>query len=197
MSRIAAGALKGFPLAVPRQIRATQEKVRQALFNILGELVVGSRVLDGFAGSGAIGLEALSRGARDVVFLEAHPASVRALRDNLAALPAGAVPGTTELIAGDALRSLRRLGGAGRRFDLIVLDPPYEGLWAKNALIAVGECGMLSPIGTLVVEHARQGVLPDEAGSLIRVKQHRYGDTVLSFYQQHSCAPSIQAPLTP
>ena len=184
MLRIAAGALKGFQLAAPRHIRATQDKVRQALFNIWGRRVIGARVLDGFAGSGAIGLEALSRGAGEVVFLEAHPASVRAVQDNLSALPAGAVQGTTELIIGDAIASLRRLGGGGRRFDLIALDPPYEGDGGRNALIAIGECGMLSAAGTLAVEHASRRVPPDEAGSLIRVKQHLYGDTVLSFYER-------------
>ena len=182
MTRIAAGSLKGMVLAVPRHIRATQDKVRQALFNILGEQVAGARVLDGFAGSGAIGLEALSRGAREVVLLESHPESLQAIRKNVAALPEGEAGGRVEVIVGDALQSLRRLGESENPFDLIVLDPPYEGPWGKNALIVVGECAMLSPAGTLVVEQARQCPPPDGAGSLICVKRHRYGDTVLSFY---------------
>ncbi len=183
MARIAAGALKGLQLTVPRHIRATEEKVRQALFNILGESVEGARVLDGFAGSGALGLEALSRGAAGVIFLEAHPACLSAIRENLARVPSGRVTAQMEVRRGDALRSLQALGQAGERVDLILLDPPYDGDWGKKALNAASACGILAPSGTLCLEHARQSVLPMTVGPLALRKQHRYGDTVLSFYQ--------------
>jgi len=183
MVRITTGTLKGMTVMVPPRIRATQERVRQALFNILGDAIQSARVLDAFAGSGAVGLEAVSRGAREAVFLEARPACLRVLRQNLETLRRYRIQPSIELYGGDALKSLEHLARRGRQFELIVLDPPYEGPLGKNALNAIGEYGMLSVTGLLAWEHARQCAPPAQAASLARVKQHRYGDTVLSLYQ--------------
>ena len=183
MLRITTGSLKGCVFEAPRHIRATEGKVRQALFNILGERVAQARVIDGFAGSGMFGLEALSRGAKLVVFLEAHPVCLRVIRANLARLDPLAVDGRWELASGDALHRLRQLAGREPPFDIIILDPPYERLWGKKALKVVGDCGILSLAGVLCVEHARRDELPPRAGPLAIAKQHRYGETVLSFYQ--------------
>ena len=185
MARITSGFLKGLVLTTPRHIRVTEEKVRQALFNILGSQVVGARVIDGFAGSGALGLEALSRGAEFVVFLESHPACLKAIQRNVARMASGAIPGRWEIEPGEALRSLCRLRRAGP-FDLIVLDPPYQGDWGKKSLNVVAECGILAPAGILCVEHARRNELPSHVGPLVVMKQHRYGETVLSFYQSRN-----------
>jgi len=182
MARIAGGVLKGLPIQIPARVRATGEKIRQALFNILGDSIVRARVLDGFAGSGAFGLEALSRGASEVVFLERDVACVRAIQQNLDRIPPGQISGQGRLVRGDALAGLRRLARRGERFELIVLDPPYEGDWGKKALNRVGECVILARSGLLCLEHARRVPVPPEAGSLTLMKQHRYGDTVLSFY---------------
>ena len=101
--------------------RPTADRVREALFSILGERVAGARVLDLFAGSGALGLEALSRGAREVTFVERAPAALKALRANLAALGADA-----DVVRADALRWLRAASGGARQYDLVLLDPPYR-----------------------------------------------------------------------
>lgn len=183
MPRIAAGALKGLTIRAPRRIRPTGDKVRQALFNILGSRVPGARVLDGFAGSGALGIEALSRGAARVVFLESHPACVAAIRQNLSRIRPGAVAGHGEVMRGDVLRSLQTLAGRRERFDLILLDPPYEGAWGRKTLNAVAECAILPPAGFLCLEHPRANQPPSQIGPLALVTQHRYGETVLSFYQ--------------
>lgn len=185
MARIAAGALKGMPLRVPRRIRATQAQVRQALFNILGNRVRGARVIDAFAGSGALGLEALSRGAGRVVFLESHPAGVKAIRENLIRIKPGAVPGEWLVMRGDALHSLRRLADREHPFDLLILDPPYEEALGEKALNVISECGMLTPAGIVCLEHSRRHSPPQGIGALIVRKQHRYGETVLSFYHAH------------
>jgi len=182
MPRIAAGALKGMALSVPRHIRATESKVRQAIFNILGAQVEGAKVLDGFAGSGALGLEALSRGAARVVFLESHPACLRAIRQNLDRVKPELVPGRWEVRPGNVLRSVEELAGRGS-FELILLDPPYEGPWGKKSLLVVAECGILNAAGVLCMEHARRVELPPRVGHLALVAQHRYGQTVLSFYR--------------
>lgn len=183
MIRISAGSLKGRRLVVPRHIRASEGKVRQALFAIVGEAIVGARMVDGFAGSGALGVEALSRGAATVVFLESDPASLQAIRRNLTSLPQDAVMGRWEVLRGDALKSLQRLAQEGQRFDVVVLDPPYGGLWGKKSLNVVADCGILAPTGLLCLEHARHSSVPAEVGPLALRKQHRYGETVLSFYQ--------------
>lgn len=183
MPRIAAGALKGLTLRAPRHVRPTGDKVRQALFNILGSSVTGARVLDGFAGSGALGLEALSRGAARVVFLESHPACMAALRQNLSRIPPEAVAGRWEVVRGDVLRSLRGLARRRERFDLILLDPPYEGEWGRKTLNVVAECAILPVAGFLCLEHARANQPPSQIGPLALVTQHRYGETVLSFYR--------------
>lgn len=183
MPSIAAGHLKGMALSSPRHIRATESKVRQAMFNILGAAVEGARVIDGFAGSGALGLEALSRGASEVVLLESHAVCLRAIRENLGRLRPAQVPGRWDLRPGDALRSLKALAKTAEPFDLILLDPPYEGPWGKKSLLVVAECGILNSAGVLCIEHARRDELPARIGHLALVAQHRYGQTVLSFYR--------------
>ena len=175
--------LKGFSLVVPPRIRATEGKVRQALFNILGEAVMGARVMDGFAGSGAIGLEALSRGAGVVVFLEQDAACLKAIERNLARVPPGRMTGRWEILRGDARRSLRGLGHRAAAFDVIWLDPPYTGPLGKKALKLVAECAIVTPSGVVCWEHARQSDAPSSVGPLALRTQHRYGETVLSFYR--------------
>ncbi len=183
MARIATGALKGLTLTIPQHIRATEDKVRQALFNIVGSHVEGANVLDGFAGSGALGLEALSRGADRVVFLESHPECLRAIRANVAKLSPEAMVGIWEIVQGDVLSRLPAVAQRFGVFDLVLLDPPYDGPWGKKALHVVAACGILAPAGLVCLEHARQSQISQAVGPLKRMTQHRYGDTVLSFYQ--------------
>ncbi len=175
--------LKGRVLQVPKSLRPTAEKVRQALFNIVGGRITGARVIDGFAGSGALGLEALSRGAALVIFLESDPDCLEAMGENLNRLASpGQVPGTWRVMPGNAFRSLKRLAEQGEVFDLVLLDPPYHSIAARKALNTVAECAMLAPAGLLCMEHVRQSELSPSAGSLTLAAQHRYGDTVLSWY---------------
>ncbi len=179
---MASGALRGMSLAVPRHIRATESKVRQALFNIVGDAVQGASVVDGFAGSGALGIEALSRGASRVVFLEAHPESLDAIRRNLAQIAPGRVGGSWDVLPGDAANSLQSLAARGFTADLVLLDPPYDEETGKKALNDLASCGILTPASLLCLEHPRWSALPPTVGLLARVRQHRYGETVLSFY---------------
>ena len=191
MLRLTGGEWNGLTFATPAHIRASEQKVRQALFNILAARVLGARVLDGFAGSGALGFEALSRGAAFAVFLESHPACLRALRSNLSRIDRG----RWELIPGDLLRTLPRLARHHPPFDLILLDPPYEAGLEKNLLNAVGRCGILAPAGILCMEHAARHEPPVSLGSLSLMKQHRYGGTVLSFYQPEDDAGDLSGDL--
>jgi 16S rRNA (guanine(966)-N(2))-methyltransferase RsmD len=180
--RLSGGQFKGFGLDVPADIRPTGGKVRQALFNILGEAVEGARVIDGFAGSGALGLEALSRGAAHVAFIESSTEGILAIRDNLARLEEHLPREAWRVLHLDIERGLRELAKTEPPFDLVLLDPPYRSDEGKKALNTVVECAMLAPAGLVAIEHDQRTVLPASIGPLHQRKRHRYGDTVLSFY---------------
>jgi 16S rRNA (guanine(966)-N(2))-methyltransferase RsmD len=135
----------------------------------------GARVLDLFAGTGALGIEALSRGAESVLFVDRAPIVLRCLRANLADL---GLEDRSEVMKGDAVSILRRLGRGGLRFDVVLLDPPYD----SDALALVLPCltggGALGDEATLVVERSRHQALPEVDG-LRTLETRRYGDTVI------------------
>ena len=183
MSRITGGRFKGIALIAPKRIRATEAKVRQALFNILGPSIEGARVLDGFAGSGAIGLEALSRKAAFVAFIEEDGEAIVSIRDNLERIGAEVPRAAWRVLHMDIERGLRHAATVERPFDVIVLDPPYRSVEGKKALNTVVDCAMLAPAGLVILEHDQRSVRLPSVGPLQQCRQHRYGDTVLSFYQ--------------
>ena len=184
MLRISGGLFRGITLSVPSALRPTEAKVRQAIFNILGDFVQDARVLDGFAGSGALGCEALSRGASFVAFIESDPEAMMAIRDNVTKIdPELPAHVTVRYVQLEVERGLRMLAKEKRPFDIILLDPPYRSPEAKNALNTVVECAILAPTGVMVIEHHRGTLLPATMGVLHQQKQHRYGNTVLSLYQ--------------
>ncbi|MBI4227332.1 MAG: 16S rRNA (guanine(966)-N(2))-methyltransferase RsmD [Candidatus Omnitrophica bacterium] len=182
---ILGGVWKGRVVASPREpgLRPTSQKVRAALFNILGPRVQAARVLDLYAGSGALGCEALSRGATAATFVDRAPECAVAIRRSLAALaPPPAV--RVEVITADAVAAVRRLAKQGRVFELVFADPPYDGPWGKNILRALGAHGIIPPAGWLVLE-CHRGMPPPATveAPLIPRRVARYGDTVLVFYQ--------------
>lgn len=138
----------------------------------------GCRVLDLFAGSGALGIEALSRGAVSACFVERAAPSLHCLRANLAAL---ALESRSRVVAGDALRGVRRLSRDGARFELILADPPYGSDAGPRVLAGVSESGLLASGGLLVIESDRRHP-PGNAQGLRTLDQRRYGDTLVSVY---------------
>ncbi|WP_437305781.1 16S rRNA (guanine(966)-N(2))-methyltransferase RsmD [Sorangium sp. So ce388] len=178
--RVIAGRLGGRRLAAPRGegTRPTADRVREALFSSLGD-VTGALVCDLYAGTGALGIEALSRGARRAVFVESGRPALATLRENLAALGVDEAARVVPLPVERALELLRDEGP----FDLALLDPPYAAL-AKAAAAAArlaGPLGLLAPAGRLVLEHARRDPSPEIAG-LTCAAVRTYGDTAVSFY---------------
>jgi pantetheine-phosphate adenylyltransferase len=163
----------GRPRRRASPVRPTAARVRRALFDSLGRRVEGAAVLDLFAGTGALGLEAIHRGARRVVFVEHEPARCRAIR---AAAPGA--PAEVEVVCADALAAVARLAARGDRFDLVLLDPPYGRGWVDRALAAVARAGLLAPDGLVVAEgHWRDA--PARAAGLEVVREARYGETAL------------------
>ena len=182
--RVIAGTSKGRRLKVPRGkgVRPTSDYLREALFGILGASVRGARLLDLYAGSGAVGIEALSRGGGEVVFLEQDPVCLRVLRQNVEA----AGSGQRRVVAGDVLRLLPRLIRQGESFDIIFLDPPYGSRLARRTLDVVASGDLVRTGGVVIVEHFAKDPLPPQIGHLRRVREKVHGQTVLSFYERRA-----------
>jgi len=174
--RIVAGAFRGRQLKSPtwEGLRPTSDRLRETLFNILGPSVRGARVLDGYAGTGAIGIEALSRGAAAVTFVEKDPRAVKLIESNLAALGASGA-----IIRAGLAEAAARLGG--QVFDLIILDPPYADTAAAAALDAAGALALAET--RVVIEHAARHRPPDAHAALRLTRTVKAGDSAISFYE--------------
>jgi 16S rRNA (guanine966-N2)-methyltransferase len=177
-------SLKGLAL------RPTSDRLRETLFNVLGPSVASSRFLDLFAGTGAIGIEALSRGAAEVVFVENHAPAAALIRGNLESL--GIRNGAT-VLAVDVLRGLEMLAsskkGQASGYGYVFLDPPYAA--SKDylrVLESLGSGNLLAPGGMVIAEHRRSFDLPEEAGALQRYRVLKQGDAALSFYRRAAAA---------
>ncbi|MGE5674990.1 MAG: 16S rRNA (guanine(966)-N(2))-methyltransferase RsmD [Mycobacterium leprae] len=187
--RVITGKAKGHPLKTVkgREIRPTADRVKESLFNVLGPRVPDSVFLDLFAGSGAVGIEALSRGARRCTFVDLSTQHLKVVAENLAAT--GLADGA-ELLRRDARAAVADLGHRGERFDLIFVDPPYGQELVPAALEAIAQHGLLQPDGWVVCErHHRDSVPdvvigPDHAGGLSRFRELIFGETVLSLYSK-------------
>ena len=179
--RVIAGSLKGRRLKSPdwEGLRPTSDKLRETLFNILAPRIAGARVVDVYAGTGALGIEALSRGALDVTFIEQDRRAQALIAENLA--HCGVSTGYT-VLRSEALRAVVSLGRA-TAFDIILLDPPYMAgdVLMAPILAAAGEC--LAEDGVAVLERARRQPAPDTAGRLVRSRDVVSGDSALTFYE--------------
>jgi 16S rRNA (guanine(966)-N(2))-methyltransferase RsmD len=187
--RITGGELAGRRFRAPHSdTRPTADRVRESLFARLGPLA-GRHVLDLFAGSGALGLEACSRGAEEVLFVDHAAQAVRCVRDNLASL--GPLAGT-RVQRGEALAVLHGLGRAGRCFDLVFVDPPYASDLAARVLAALPGLGILAEGAEVVVESDRRHP-PGDFEGLVQEDERRYGDTVVTRYRRAERSASASA----
>lgn len=176
--RVIAGIARGRRLLSPPgdRVRPTQERVREALFNILAEDVADARFLDLFAGSGANGIEALSRGAAEAAFVDDHAQSLACIRKNLENTR---LDDRGQCLRLSLPRDLTRVSGA---FDLVFADPPYDFAAYEVLLAQLAESGLVRDGGRVIVEHPRRTSLPDVAGTLRVARRRDYGSTTLSFY---------------
>ena len=190
--RVIAGAFRGRRLVAPRGnrvVRPTADRVKESVFGILRERVIDANFLDLCAGTGNIGIEALSRGAKHVTFLERDPRCIKVIAENLRACGLPTTPdaahestGKICLLRRDVVKGLTYLERQAAVFEIIYFDPPYDtGLYA-TCLALLAENALLHTNGTLLVEHAKRSVMPDTIGRLTRSRQTNYGDTVVSFY---------------
>lgn len=181
--RIIGGELKGRILKSPPKghVRPIQDKVKTAVFNMLQDRVCGVAVLDLFAGSGAFGFEAISRGAGQVTFVESDWKLAKLLEENLRLL---GVEERGIVLHDDALSVMEDLGESEKMFDLIFSDPPYGQGLAKSSLLSAAECAILTESGFLITETHKKEELPEAAGSLVLWKRRLYGGTAVSFYRR-------------
>ncbi|MDI6807510.1 MAG: 16S rRNA (guanine(966)-N(2))-methyltransferase RsmD [Candidatus Eisenbacteria bacterium] len=179
--RVTGGSLKGRELAAPkgRAVRPTSGKVRESIFSVIGPRIAGSRVLDLFCGVGTLGIEAMSRGAREAVFLETSPAALKFLERNLSTL---GIRDVAKVIKSDC-RSFLRSKAPCREFDLVFADPPYSLKCGREIVELLEEQDILCPGALVVFEHSRFEDLPDRTGKLLLAKRRRFGDSVFSIYE--------------
>lgn len=183
--RVIAGAFKGRRLTAPawEGLRPTSDKLRETLFNILAPRIGGARVLDGYAGTGAVGIEALSRGASVVTFVEQDRRAQALIADNLAAC---GISDGYAIIRASTLRAFDDLRVRGAVFDLILLDPPYADNDTQIPDVLLQSCALLAPGGLVILEHARRRPAPASAGQLAQTRVLAAGDSALTFY---ACQP--------
>lgn len=186
--RITAGAFRGRMIhTVPGQaVRPSPAMLREALFNIIGPRIAGCHFLDLCAGSGAVGIEALSRGAAAVTFVDDHPSSLALIRRNLETL--GVTAGAA-ILRRAAPRACEELARRGALFDAAFLDPPYDTDTAAACLRSSGLRAIIAPRHRLYVQH-RRGTAPAEAGGWIVVDARRFGETALTTYEREGDEPT-------
>jgi 16S rRNA (guanine966-N2)-methyltransferase len=186
--RVIAGKFRSRKLKGPGKLRLrpTSDRLRETLFNILGAAVEDSLFIDLYAGTGAIGIEAISRGARETIFVEAHAATAALVRANLESLGAR---GGAEVIEAPALRGLERIAARHMVADFIYVDPPYdEDEEYTNVLEYLDVSHLVAPAGLVIVEHRNKMELPERLDRLERVRLLEQGDAALSFYRLAAAA---------
>ncbi|RKY52346.1 MAG: 16S rRNA (guanine(966)-N(2))-methyltransferase RsmD [Candidatus Neomarinimicrobiota bacterium] len=178
--RVVSGIARGRKLFGPSglRFRPTTGRVKEFMFSYLGEIVKGARILDLFSGTGSLGIEALSRGAEEVVFVEKSSKSLEILKRNLTLC--GFVDRAV-VLHGDVFHVLRRMGEKGERFDFILADPPFRGTLRDKIVKIVAESRILKPEGLLLIEHEVHDS-DSETHGMELLKQRRFGSCVVSVY---------------
>lgn len=182
--RIIGGEFRSRLIEMPKgvDIRPTQDKVRQAIFNVLGNKLSGVNVLELFAGSGAFGIEAISRGAKHVTFVDNNGICIKTIEKNIESLQ---IPyDKYEVIWANALSVFSRIQKEGNQYDLIFLDPPYYKNIARKCLSNIDDYDILSPCSLVVIEHFKKDSLSLELNNLVLEKEKQYGDTIISIFRK-------------
>ena len=184
--RIITGEYKGRRLTPVKgvNIRYTADRVKESLFSILRDRIPGVRFLDLYAGSGNVGIEALSRGAESVVFVDINAACIRAISANLNRCGLSPDPPRIMTLNMDISRAISYFHKREMQFDIIFLDPPYPLKLVEKSLKAISAYGILSTDGQVIAEHGVNESALEKAETLVMTRQNRYGDTLLSFYKQ-------------
>ena len=191
--RIVAGSAKGRVLAAPKSddvIRPTADRVRETLFNVLGQRCDGLTVLDLFAGTGALGLEAVSRGAIKAVLVDRDREALELCRLNASALK---FTDRVEIVSASAIAAIGMLGKKRQVFELVFSDPPYALIAGVSVLEALGQAKLVSDGGVVVIEHGKEEQLPERVGDFSQIDERDFGTAIVTLFR-HS--PTDQKALT-
>ena len=188
--RITAGNLKGRKINFKKAqkaakkenaLRPTSSNVRESIFNIIGALISDAQFIDLYAGTGAVGIEALSRGASAVSFVEADRKRAELIKDMLKDC---GYSSKADIIKGEASAFIAKAVKEGLKFDIVFLDPPYHTEELERILPMLSDGDMLNDKGIIIAEHISKKKLPDEIGKLIQKKAYKYGDTMLTLFRK-------------
>lgn len=185
MLRIISGERKGRVIQTLEGIntRPTSDRVKESLFNILMFRIPDSSILDLFSGSGNLGLEFLSRGAKDAVFVEKNSAALKILRQNCKALD---YLDKAKVLPYDVIRAINQLFKDKKKFDIVIMDPPYDKGLEIPTITALDEADLVKEDGIIVVEHLFENHLPHNIGSFVQYDLRKYRGTAISFYRKES-----------
>lgn len=178
--RVISGKVRGLKLDAPKNddVRPTTDRVKESLFNIINPYVLEAKVLDLFAGTGSLGIECLSRGASECVFVDVSKESLNIVRSNI---KKARVENESKILNLDFKDAIKRL--SGQKFDIIFMDPPYYKDMFINALQGVDNANLLSENGIIMIEHDSKDSFSQNIGNLVPFKSKKYGKTTLTFYK--------------
>jgi len=181
--KVIGGIAKGRNLKTSRDssLRPTRDKVKEALFDIIGDLAEDSIFLDLYAGTGGIGIEALSRGAKEVVFVDSSSKSIRLIRDNLAII---GLEDKATIYKNDVLKAIKILCKHQRKFDIIFLDPPYHKGMVDRTLEWLDKYNILAEGGLIIAEYSLREEIPERVEKIRLDRVKEYGNTRLAFYRK-------------
>jgi 16S rRNA (guanine966-N2)-methyltransferase len=207
--RIISGIYKGRKISIPKGIRPTRDNVKESVFNILSSRIKNARILDLFSGSGSLGIEALSRSAKEVVFVDNSKACTDIIGHNVLKLSHDSSLASVRIITKDSCAGIKILHNEGKQFDIIFIDPPYnkgslrsgldngqftEQNWQRQpqfyknrirkCLKYISVYDILCHSGLAVVEHFKKDIAPEQSEGMVLFRQIRYGDTLISIYQK-------------
>ena len=180
--RVISGKARGLKLDTPKNldVRPTTDRVKESLFNIINPYIRESNILDLFAGTGSLGIECLSRGAKNCVFVDKSKESIGIVKSNI---KKARVENESVVFNLDFKDAVSRLQGQKSKFDVIFMDPPYYKEMFIDALEKIDNANLLDEDGIIVVEHDTKDILPDKVNRLEKTKDKKYGNTTLTFYK--------------
>ncbi|WZL74798.1 16S rRNA (guanine(966)-N(2))-methyltransferase RsmD [Clostridiaceae bacterium 35-E11] len=183
--RVIAGSLKGRRLKTPKGIetRPTTDRVKESIFSIIHAHIIDSIIIDLFSGTGNLGIEALSRGAEKVFFVDKNKNSIQLIKENIESM---GLKSKSEILFCDALKAIKQLASLSHKFDIIFMDPPYSKGLILPCMEAINAEDMLKEDGIILVEHDTKDTLPDNVGRLIKRKEKKYGNTMISIYAEEA-----------
>ncbi|WP_026263994.1 16S rRNA (guanine(966)-N(2))-methyltransferase RsmD [Paenibacillus terrigena] len=180
--RVISGSARGRSLkAVPGMgTRPTTDKVKEAIFSMIGPYFDGEYVLDLFAGTGGLGIEALSRGAERAIFVDMDPKSIEVIKQNLKTVK---LESQAEVYRNDAMRAIKALEKRAKGFDLIFLDPPYKVTNVDEMMLDLAQRGLVQEDATVMVEHDASHTYPEQVGDFRQLRLANYGETTVTIYR--------------